>query len=171
MIGMFLSHDEVVLLIEILQQKYNLKQRPKTEKEQETLQQTSSPGRITTPPKTKSEEKTLPLEVVYSDGTQSNKILCKKAIGVIIPGMRKLLYLDGSENSGTRSQARSYISLLPQGYNWHLMRTTEALAIQNHLGNVNYTLEQIKGLPISNYNYMLEDDGQFQGYVRYVADL
>lgn len=160
MIDLFASKDEVILLIETLQQKYNLQTYSSSSPRQETPSQETEP-----------KETMLPLEVVYSDGTRSYKKLSKQAIGVIIPGIRKLLYYDGSENMGTRSQAQAYIRHLPKGFNWHLMRREEAICIKDQLTAVNNTLHEIKGLLISSHNYMLEDDGQSQGYVRYVADL
>lgn len=179
MIKMFLSRDEVALLVDTLQQKYNLKQSPQSAPKPQTTPQQPAPSttkpKVAPPPpqEKKSEEQTLPLEVIYSDGVQSNKKRSPKAIGVIIIayGMRKLLYYDGSENIGTRSQAYNYIRNLPKGYNWHLMRESEAIAVKNCLEDVNLTLKQINGLPIGSCNYMLEDDGQSKGYVRYVADI
>lgn len=199
MIKMLLSRDEVALLVDMLQQKYNLKQSPQSAPKQETSPQASATTRQSPPkqsaagqeekkprPQTvaprekptstqsreeKTTEETLPLEVIYSDGKRSKLKRPVTAVGVIIPQLHKLLYYDGSENIGTRDQAHNYIRNLPKGYNWHLMRKSEAIAIRCYLEDVNRTLERINGLPIDSRNYMLEGDRQSRGYVRYVADI
>lgn len=183
-IKVFLNKKDVEKLIRVLCLHYDIslkelagqsseepKEIPKTAEPQppvaapEPQPQAASPAR-------QADEPDFPLEVVYYNGNRSFKrIRGAKAVGVIIPGTNKLLYYDGSENTGTRHQAQMYINNLPYKFRWHLMSRQEAEAIKKHIEQINATLRLIQGLPISGKNYMLSNDNQRYGYVRYVADL
>lgn len=116
--------------------------------------------------------KTFVLEAIYEGNIRSKKeIAGKKAIGVIVPGTNLLLYREESGNPFSRRQERSYRSGLPGGYSWHLMNNGEAETIRNNLSKVNDALAQIGGDVIGNGNYMLADDNQDKGIVRYIAVL
>lgn len=172
MITMFLSKQECENLIQFLSRHYgiSLNDDAKPSKEMAKTAEPKQPASEEPAPKT--EKQDFPLEVVYFNGNRSFKrIHGAKAIGIIIPETSKVLYFDGSENSGTKHQALSYIKNLPYKFNWHLMSKKEAVKIQKHLEQVNATLKLINGLPISDKNYMLADDNQRAGYVRYTASL
>lgn len=165
-----LSKKDVELLIQILSRHYDisLKEDAKPAKEITKAAETGTSVTVAPP----QDDTDFPLEVVYFNGNRSFKrIRGAKAIGVIIPETNKLLYYDGSENSGTRHQALSYIKNLPYKFRWHLMSKKETVKIKKHWEQINATLRLINGLPLSNKNYMLADDNQRAGYVRYTASL
>ena len=113
----------------------------------------------------------LPLEVVYEGGVRSKQIISGRLpVGVIVYG-NKLLYWQESGEALTGSQAEKYIRRLPGGYNWHLMNEREACSIRDILNKVNDCLKAIGGDVIGSRNYMLADDLQSEGIIRYVADI
>ena len=69
----------------------------------------------------------------------------------------------------SRDEAQRYMNNLPAGYRWHLMTEKEAYVINGMLNAVNKTLREIGGDEIGRRNYMLADDGQSSGIVRYLA--
>lgn len=170
MITMFLSKQECENLIQFLSRHYGISLNDDAKPAKEITQAAETGTSVTVAPP--QDDTDFPLEVVYFNGNRSFKrIRGAKAIGVIIPETNKLLYYDGSENSGTRHQALSYIKNLPYKFRWHLMSKKETVKIKKHWEQINATLRLINGLPLSNKNYMLADDNQGSGYVRYVADL
>ena len=113
--------------------------------------------------------KTVALEVVYEGGVRSKQVIAGRApIGIVFEH-NKMLYWQESGDEFTRDQAAVFLKRLPTGYDWHLMKEREAIAIRNILGKVNETLRLIGGDVIGSRNYMLGDDTQNNGIVRYVA--
>lgn len=94
-------------------------------------------------------------------------------VGVVLPS-NKVLYYDGSENKGTRSQAYSYKKLkLPKGYRWRLMNSEDLKEIHAYEKEVNKLLRKLHGVAMFaiDEDYILEDNDLNRGYVRYLADL
>ena len=94
-------------------------------------------------------------------------------VGIVLPS-NKVLYYDGSENEGTRSQAYSYKKLnLPKGYGWRLMNSEDLKEIRAYQYGVNKLLRELHGVTMfaDDDEYILEDNDLDRGYVRYVADL
>lgn len=113
----------------------------------------------------------LPLEVIYAGGIKSKQTISgRMPIGVVVSG-NKLLYWQESGEAMSRGDARNYMNRLPSGYDWHLMSYQEATSIKDIVYKINETLRKIGGDVIGSRNYMLDDDGQRSGIVRYVADL
>ena len=113
----------------------------------------------------------LPLEVVYEGGVKSRQVISgRMPVGVVVYG-NKLLYWQESGDSFTDRQAREYIRHLPSGYEWHLMNEREACAIRAIVYKVNDCLRAIGGDVIGSRNYLLADDRQYKGIIRYVADI
>lgn len=113
----------------------------------------------------------LPLNVVYEGGVRSKQIISGRLpVGVIVYG-NKLLYWQESGEALTGSQAEKYIRQLPGGYDWHLMNEREACAIRAIVYKVNDCLRAIGGDIIGSRNYLLADDRQYKGIIRYVADI
>lgn len=172
MITMFLSKQECENLIQFLCRHYDISLKDDTEPSKEMAKTAEPEQPASEKPAPKTEERDFPLEVVYFNRNISAKrISGAKVIGVVIPETGKVLYFDGSENSGTRHQAQAYIRNLPYKFDWHLMSSRDYNIIQKHLEQINATLKLINGLPISDRNYMLADDNQRAGYVRYTATL
>ena len=114
--------------------------------------------------------KTVALEVVYEGGVRSKQVIAgRRPIGVVFEH-NKMLYWQESGDEFTRNQATIFLKRLPTGYDWHLMMEHEAIAIRNILGKVNETLRAIGGDVIGSRNYMLADDGQNVGIVRFVTN-
>ena len=65
--------------------------------------------------------------------------------------------------------AAAYVSKLPKGFDWHILRLKEAVGIRNMTSSVNSVLRAIGGDAVGSRNYMLDDDGQSEGIVRYAA--
>ena len=115
--------------------------------------------------------KTVALEVVYEGGVRSKQVIAgRRPIGVVFEH-NKMLYWQESGDEFTRNQATIFFKRLPTGYDWHLMMEHEAIAIRNILGKVNETLRAIGGDVIGSRNYMLADDGQHVGLVRFVTNI
>ena len=94
-------------------------------------------------------------------------------VGIVLPS-NKVLYYDGSENEGTRSQAYSYKKLnLPKGYGWRLMNSEDLREIRAYQYGVDKLLRVFHGVTMfaDDDEYILEDNDLDRGYVRYVADL
>lgn len=96
-------------------------------------------------------------------------------VGVVLPS-NKVLYYDGSENEGTRSQAYSYMTeklKLPKGYRWRLMNSEDLKEIRAYPYMVNKLLNELHGVSMFaiDEDYILEDNNLDRGYVRYLADL
>ena len=115
--------------------------------------------------------KTVALEVVYEGGVRSKQVIAGRApIGIVFEH-NKMLYWQESGDNFTRDQAAVFLKRLPTGYDWRLMKEREAIAIRNILGRVNETLRAIGGDVIGSRNYMLADDGQNVGIVRFVTNI
>ena len=113
----------------------------------------------------------LPLEVVYQDGSRSYEKICGKIpVGILLQG-KYLLFPQESGCPFSRDEAQRYMNNLPAGYRWHLMTEKEARVIKGMLNTVNNTLREIGGDEIGSRNYMLADDRQSSGIVRYLADV
>ncbi len=113
----------------------------------------------------------LPLEVVYQDGSRSYEKICGKIpVGILLQD-RYLLFPQESGCPFSRDEAQRYMDNLPAGYRWHLMTEKEAYVIKGMLNAVNKTLREIGGDEIGRRNYMLADDRQPSGTVRYLADV
>lgn len=93
-------------------------------------------------------------------------------VGVVLPS-GKLLFMDGSENHGTKIGASRYLSRLPRGYSWHLMTKAEFDECKTCQPRLNDILRNMGGLPISypTSSYLLADNDLERGYVRYCADI
>ena len=111
----------------------------------------------------------LPLEVVYQDGSRSYEKVCGKILVGILLQNKYLLFPQESGCPYSRDEAQRYMNNLPAGYRWHLMTEKEAYVINGMLNAVNKTLREIGGDEIGRRNYMLADDGQSSGIVRYLA--
>jgi len=115
--------------------------------------------------------KTVALEVVYEGGVRSKQVITGRTpIGVVFEH-NKMLYWQESGVDFTRNQAEEYRERLPSGYGWRMMSYREAVAIRNIVGKVNETLRAIGGDVIGSRNYMLLDDRQDLGIVRYVTEI
>ncbi len=183
--SMDLNKQDVIELIASLQKEFDipangLDAKPSTaeKKEESDIPANGLDTKPSTVEKEKKEEVSVDtsisfeVEVLYQNGRRSSHpIRGQRAIGIIIPCMSRVLYLDGSEDKGTRQMAKNYISNLPHGYRWRLMNKEEAQYLKSRLSKVNATLKQIGGLALTNVNYMLDDDWQRQGYVRYTAPI
>ena len=96
-------------------------------------------------------------------------------VGVVLPS-NKVLYYDGSENKGTRSQARFYLLCklpLPKGYRWRMMNSEDLREIWAYQYEVDKLLCELHGVTMfaDDDEYILEDNDLDRGYVRYIADL
>ncbi len=96
-------------------------------------------------------------------------------VGVVLPS-NKVLYCDGSENKGTRSQARFYLLRklpLPKGYRWRLMNSVDLREIRTYRYVVDKLLHELHGVTMfaDDDEYILEDNNLDRGYVRFIADL
>jgi len=112
-----------------------------------------------------------PLAVVYEGGLRSKQVIAGRTpIGVVYEN-GKMLYWQESGVDFTRNQAEEYRERLPSGYGWRMMSYREAVAIRNIVGKVNETLRAIGGDVIGSRNYMLLDDRQDLGIVRYVTEI
>lgn len=96
-------------------------------------------------------------------------------VGVVLPS-NKVLYYDGSENKGTRSQARFYLLRklpLPKGYRWRMMNSEDLREIWEYQYVVDKLLRELHGVTMfaDDDEYILEDNDLDRGYVRFLADL
>ena len=147
MIKVFLSRKNVLQLIQVLMEHYDIKVQELTV----TKEKTEEPKA----PATTSEE--------------SFKII--PHIGVVLPS-GKLLFWDGSENKGSTSNAIDHKRKLPKGYAWHLMTKAEFEECKAYQPRLNDILRNMGGLPITypDSSYLLADNNLERGYVRYCAD-
>lgn len=102
--------------------------------------------------------------------TERFKVIDK--VGVVLPS-NKILYYDGSQNHGSRAQARSFVGRLPSGYNWHIMTKAEFGEIMELKPDIDNVLRNMGGLAMCypEREYLLGDNSLDRGYVRYVANL
>ena len=102
--------------------------------------------------------------------TERFKVIDK--VGVVLPS-NKILYYDGSEDCGSRAQARSFVGRLPSGYNWHIMTKAEFEEIMELKPDIDNALRKMGGLAMCypEREYLLGDNSLDRGYVRYVANL
>ena len=93
-------------------------------------------------------------------------------VGVVLPS-NKILYYDGSQNHGSRAQARSFVGRMPSGYNWHIMTKAEFGEIMELKPDIDNVLRKMGGLAMCypEREYLLGDNSLDRGYVRYVANL
>lgn len=97
-------------------------------------------------------------------------------VGVVLPS-NKVLYYDGSQNKGERSQAYHYMReklAMPKGYAWHIMSRVELAEIRSYQRDIDKLLSQFDGgvtMFADDDEYILEDNRLKSGYVRYLADL
>lgn len=112
----------------------------------------------------------LSMEVLYEGDLRSKQVIAgRMPIGVIIPQLGIVLYWHESEAPLSRRAAGNYVSKLPKGFDWHILRLKEAVGIRNMTSSVNSVLRAIGGDAVGSRNYMLDDDGQSEGIVRYAA--
>ena len=143
LIKLFLNRADVLHLIQMLMEHYDIK-----------VQELSNAKEKIEAPK---QQETI-LKIISN-------------IGVVLPS-GKLLFLDGSENKGSISNAIDHKRKLPKGYAWHLMTKAEfdeGKACQPRLNDI---LKKMGGLPITypDSSYLLAEDKNKIGYVRYCAD-
>ena len=102
--------------------------------------------------------------------TERFKVIDK--VGVVLPS-NKILYYDGSQNHGSRAQARSFVRGLRSGYNWHIMTKAEFGEIMELKPDIDNALRKMGGLAMCypEREYLLGDNSLDRGYVRYVANL
>ena len=122
-----------------------------------------------------SEKKAEPTDSPRPAPSATDRPYILPKVGIVLPS-NKVLYYDGSENEGTRSQARFYLLRklpLPKGYGWRLMNSEDLKEIRAYQYGVNKLLRELHGVTMfaDDDEYILEDNDLDRGYVRYVADL
>lgn len=142
LIKVFLNRADVLQLIKILMEHYDIK----------------------------AQELTVAKEKVEEPKQQEKISKIIPNIGVVLPS-GKLLFYDGSENKGSKSDAQRYMANLPKGYKWHLMTKAEFDECKTCQPHLNDILRNMGGLPISypDSSYLLADNNIERGYVRYIA--
>ena len=143
LIKLFLNRADVLHLIQMLMEHYDIK-----------VQELSNAKEKIEAPK---QQETI-LKIISN-------------IGVVLPS-GKLLFLDGSENKGSISNAIDHKRKLPKGYAWHLMTKAEFDECKACQPRLNDILKKMGGLPITypDSSYLLAEDKNKIGYVRYCAD-
>lgn len=143
LIKLFLNRADVLQLIQILMEHYDIK----------------------------AQELTVAKEKVEEAKPQETILKIISNVGVVLPS-GKLLFYDGSQDQGSISNAINYRKNLPKGYNWHLMTTAEFEECKACQPYLNEALRKAGGLPISfpASSYLLADNDLERGYVRYCAD-
>lgn len=144
LIKLFLNRADVLHLIQMLMEHYDIK-----------VQELSNAKEKIEAPK---QQETI-LKIISN-------------IGVVLPS-GKLLFLDGSENKGSISNAIDHKRKLPKGYAWHLMTKAEFDECKACQPRLNDILKKMGGLPITypDSSYLLAEDKNKIGYVRYCADI
>ncbi len=144
LIKLFLNRADVLHLIQMLMEHYDIK-----------VQELSNAKEKIEAPK---QQETI-LKIISN-------------VGVVLPS-GKLLFLDGSENKGSISNAIDHKRKLPKGYAWHLMTKAEFDECKACQPRLNDILKKMGGLPIAypDSSYLLADNNQEKGYVRYCADI
>lgn len=144
LIKLFLNRADVLQLIQILMKHYDIK-----------VQELS----VTTENITEPQQQKTILKIISN-------------VGVVLPS-GKLLFLDGSENKGSISNAIDHKRKLPKGYNWHLMTKAEFDECKACQPSLNDILRKMGGLPITypDSSYLLADNNLEIGYVRYCTDI
>lgn len=126
----------------------------------------------------KAQELSVTTEKVEESKQQETILKIISNVGVVLPS-GKLLFLDGSENKGSISDAIAHKRKLPKGYDWHLMTKAEFEECKACQPYLNDALRKMKGLPITypDSSYLLADnnlersyDNLEKGYVRYCAN-
>lgn len=143
LIKLFLNRADVLHLIQMLMEHYDIK-----------VQELSNAKEKIEAPK---QQETI-LKIISN-------------VGVVLPS-GKLLFLDGSENKGSISNAIDHKRKLPKGYAWHLMTKAEFDECKACQPRLNDILKKMGGLPITypDSSYLLAEDKNKIGYVRYCAD-
>lgn len=144
LIKLFLNRADVLQLIQMLMEHYDIK-----------VQELSNAKEKIEAPK---QQETI-LKIISN-------------VGVVLPS-GKLLFLDGSENKGSISNAIDHKRKLPKGYAWHLMTKAEFDECKACQPRLNDILKKMGGLPITypDSSYLLAEDKNKIGYVRYCADI
>lgn len=147
LIKLFLNRADVLQLIQMLMKHYDIK----------VQELTVTKENITAPQQ--------------QETTTNDPFNVIPFVGVVLPS-GKLLFLDGSENKGSISNAIDHKRKLPKGYAWHLMTKAEFDECKACQPRLNDILKKMGGLPITypDSSYLLADNNQEKGYVRYCAD-